>query len=323
MRTRQDDYGRRGRDVKHDCPFRGRGRWRQAASKRGAKACKPLNDAAEPFTLVFYCPPTRTRPAVDADAFPEPRTTPLKAPAKKTAAKKAAAKKKPAAKSSKPAAKKTAVKAKTAAKKTAVKAKPAAKTAPKPAAKAKSAAKPKSPAKAPGRARSSAAVKPKAAPRFRPAPKAAPAAPAEPLPEIPAELLLDAPRAKKPRKPRGKKAEVAKPPGALETILAQLDDAKAEQVVTIPLDEKSSVADAVVVASGRSNRHVGAIADQLVQKLKEQGHRDLRIEGMPQCDWVLVDAGDVVVHIFRPEVRSFYNLEKLLSAHSPEDWTAQ
>ena len=79
------------------------------------------------------------------------------------------------------------------------------------------------------------------------------------------------------------------------------------------------MADAVVVASGRSNRHVGAIADQLVQKLKEHGHRDLRIEGMPQCDWVLVDAGDVVVHIFRPEVRSFYNLEKLWSASAPDD----
>lgn len=218
-----------------------------------------------------------------------------------------------------------------------MKAKPAANKAGKPAAKAKAPVKAKAPAKAtapakakapakgkaPARSRPSTTVKPKAAPRFRPAPKAAPAAPAEPLPEIPAELLLDAPRAKKPRKPRGRKAEVQKPPGALETILAQLDDAKAEQVVTIPLDEKSSVADAVVVASGRSNRHVGAIADQLVQKLKEQGHRDLRIEGMPQCDWVLVDAGDVVVHIFRPEVRSFYNLEKLLSAHSPEEWTAQ
>lgn len=143
------------------------------------------------------------------------------------------------------------------------------------------------------------------------------------MPEIPAELLQDAPRAKKPRKPRGKKSDAPKPKGTLDTILSQLDDAKAEQIVTIPLGEKSSVADAVVVASGRSNRHVGAIADQLVQKLKHEGHHDLRVEGMPQCDWVLVDAGDVVVHIFRPEVRSFYNLEKLLSAHSPEDWTAQ
>ena len=101
--------------------------------------------------------------------------------------------------------------------------------------------------------------------------------------------------------------------------LARLDDDKAEDLVFIDLKDKSSVADSMVVASGRSNRHVGAIADQLVQKLKEKGYRDIRIEGMPQCDWVLVDAGDVVVHIFRPEVRSFYNLEKLLSASAPDD----
>jgi ribosome-associated protein len=139
------------------------------------------------------------------------------------------------------------------------------------------------------------------------------------MPEIPAELLNAPAKAVKPRKPRGRKAGEPKPKGALDTILAQLDDAKAEQVVTIALDDKSAVADAMVVASGRSNRHVGAIADQLVQKLKEKGYRDLRVEGMPQCDWVLVDAGDVVVHIFRPEVRSFYNLEKLWSAHAPDD----
>jgi ribosome-associated protein len=145
------------------------------------------------------------------------------------------------------------------------------------------------------------------------------AKPKEPAPEIPAELLAGSPKTAKPRKPRGKKAEAQKPTGALDTILAQLEDAKAEQVVTIALDDKTAVADAMVVASGRSNRHVGAIADQLVQKLKEKGYRDLRVEGMPQCDWVLVDAGDVVVHIFRPEVRSFYNLEKLWSAHAPDD----
>lgn len=111
-------------------------------------------------------------------------------------------------------------------------------------------------------------------------------------------------------------------PSALDTILAQLEDAKAEQIVIIALDDKTAIADAMVVASGRSNRHVGAIADQLVEKLKEAGHRDLRIEGMPQCDWVLVDTGDVVVHIFRPEVRSFYNLEKLWSAHAPDERVA-
>jgi ribosome-associated protein len=105
-------------------------------------------------------------------------------------------------------------------------------------------------------------------------------------------------------------------------VLSQLDDAKAEAVVTINLDGKGALADSMVVASGRSNRHVGAIADQLVDKLKEAGHRNLRIEGMPQCDWVLVDTGDVVVHLFRPEVRSFYNLEKLWSEHAPQERVA-
>jgi len=73
----------------------------------------------------------------------------------------------------------------------------------------------------------------------------------------------------------------------------------------------------MVVASGRSARHVAAIADQLVEKLKDAGCKDLRIEGLPHCDWVLVDAGDVIVHVFRPEVRSFYNLEKLWSSDAP------
>ena len=101
--------------------------------------------------------------------------------------------------------------------------------------------------------------------------------------------------------------------------MAQLDDSKAEAIVTINLDGKAALADTMVVASGRSNRHVGAIADQLVEKLKQSGHKNLRIEGLPQCDWVLVDAGDVVVHVFRPEVRSFYNLEKLWSEHAPAE----
>ena len=124
-----------------------------------------------------------------------------------------------------------------------------------------------------------------------------------------------------------KPAKVAKPDsiensGLLKTIMDQLDDAKAEAIVTISLNGKAALADAMVVASGRSSRHVGAIADQLVEKLKAAGHKNLRIEGMPQCDWVLVDAGDVVVHLFRPEVRSFYNLEKLWSEHAPEERVA-
>ena len=103
----------------------------------------------------------------------------------------------------------------------------------------------------------------------------------------------------------------------LKSIISQLEDAKAEEIVTIGLEGKSSVTDDMVVVTGRSNRHVNAIADQLVDKLKEQGRKDIRVEGIPQCDWVLVDAGDVIVHIFKPEVRSFYNLEKLWSDAAP------
>lgn len=108
----------------------------------------------------------------------------------------------------------------------------------------------------------------------------------------------------------------------LTSILSHLADAKAEDIVTIDLNGKAVIADGMIVASGRSNRHVGAIADQLVEKLKGEGHKDLRVEGLPHADWVLVDAGDVVVHIFRPEVRSFYNLEKLWSDHAPDERVA-
>ncbi len=249
--------------------------------------------------------------AVHADPFPEPRTIPLKAPAKKTAAPKGTGKPKSATAKPKSGTAKTSA--------SAGKSAPAkAKAAPA----AKRAAKPAGGKPAPKKAAGTAATKPRSAPRKavyreRPAPAELPAK--EPLPDIPAELLVDAPRAKKPRKPRGTKGENAKPLTSLSTILAQLEDAKAEQVVTITLDDKTALADTMVVASGRSNRHVGAIADQIVQKLKANGYGDLRIEGMPQCDWVLVDAGDVVVHIFRPEVRSFYNLEKLWSSHVPDE----
>jgi ribosome-associated protein len=109
----------------------------------------------------------------------------------------------------------------------------------------------------------------------------------------------------------------------LSIVMTQLEDAKAEDIIAINLDGKTAIADNMVVASGRSNRHVGAIADQLVDKLKEAGHRHIRVEGMDQCDWVLVDAVDVVVHLFRPEVRSFYNLEKLWSEHSPQEPRAE
>lgn len=104
----------------------------------------------------------------------------------------------------------------------------------------------------------------------------------------------------------------------LDDIVKWLDDAKAEDVVTIPLEGKSSLGDFMVVATGRTDRHVGAIADQLHVKLKERGET-ARVEGQPTCDWVLVDAGDIIVHIFRPEVREFYNLEKMWQADLPPD----
>jgi ribosome-associated protein len=89
---------------------------------------------------------------------------------------------------------------------------------------------------------------------------------------------------------------------------------KAEDTVTIDLTGKTTIADTMVVASGRSNRHVGATADRVIEGLKKAGIADIRVEGMPHCDWVLIDAGDVIVHIFRPEVREFYNIEKMWTA---------
>jgi ribosome-associated protein len=98
---------------------------------------------------------------------------------------------------------------------------------------------------------------------------------------------------------------------ALRLVLARIDDMKAEDTVTIDLTGKSSLADFMVVTSGRSNRQVGAIADRVLKDLHEAGVGSVRVEGMPHCDWVLIDAGDVIVHVFRPEVRAFYNLEKM------------
>lgn len=100
-------------------------------------------------------------------------------------------------------------------------------------------------------------------------------------------------------------------------VLGTLDDAKAEQVVSIDLIGKTTIGDSMVVASGRSQRHVGALADRLIKALKDKGYGRVRVEGLPHCDWVLVDAGDVIVHLFRPEVREFYNLEKMWTAERP------
>ena len=107
---------------------------------------------------------------------------------------------------------------------------------------------------------------------------------------------------------------VSQRPGASETlrlILDRLEDMKAEDTVTIDLTGKTSIADTMVITSGRSNRHVGSIADRVLEGLKKAGIPDAHVEGLPHCDWVLIDAGDVVVHVFRPEVRAFYDLEKM------------
>ncbi|MFN4127910.1 ribosome silencing factor [Pannonibacter sp. Q-1] len=105
------------------------------------------------------------------------------------------------------------------------------------------------------------------------------------------------------------------PKGTLiDAILSSLDASKAEEIVSLDIAGKSSLADFMVIASGRSHRHVGAIADHLLRDIKELGFGNARIEGQTHCDWVLIDAGDVIVHVFRPEVRGFYNLEKMWSA---------
>ncbi|GJE25862.1 ribosome silencing factor [Methylobacterium organophilum] len=100
--------------------------------------------------------------------------------------------------------------------------------------------------------------------------------------------------------------------------LGCLDEMKAEETIEIDLTGKTSLADTMIIASGRSQRHVGAIADKIVQDMKANGFGTARVEGLPACDWVLIDAGDVLVHIFRPEVRGFYNLEKIWGADRPE-----
>ncbi|WP_211198862.1 ribosome silencing factor [Devosia pacifica] len=105
----------------------------------------------------------------------------------------------------------------------------------------------------------------------------------------------------------------------IDVVLESLDDAKAEQTVAIDIVGKSSLSDHMVVTSGRSHRHVGAVADQLTKALKDNGYDKPRVEGLPHCDWVLVDAGDVIVHIFRPEVREFYNIEKMWQAEFGEN----
>lgn len=108
----------------------------------------------------------------------------------------------------------------------------------------------------------------------------------------------------------------------LKKVVHWLDEAKAEKIVTIDLKGKSSIGDFMVIATGRSDRHVGAVAEQLRKHLKENGVGNVRVEGLETCDWVLIDAGDILVHVFRGEVRDFYNLEKMWSAARPGEQTS-
>jgi ribosome-associated protein len=178
------------------------------------------------------------------------------------------------------------------------------KSAKKPAKKAASKApsKTKAPAKksAPKKAKKTASK-----PAKKPAPKKA-AVPAKKLaPKKPAPKKVAAP-AKKP----------APPSDLLKRILTSLDDDKAENIITIDLEGRSALCDAAVIASGRSSRHVSAMAEHLARRLKEGGYGTRPINGQAQGDWVLVDAGDVIVHLFRPEVRDYYDLEGMWSVGS-------
>jgi ribosome-associated protein len=103
----------------------------------------------------------------------------------------------------------------------------------------------------------------------------------------------------------------------VQTLLRSLEDAKAEDVVCIDLNGKTALADTMIIATGRSNTHVGAVAERVIKALKDLGVAAPRVEGLTHCDWVLVDAGDAIVHLFRPEVRQFYNLEKMWGRDRP------
>jgi ribosome-associated protein len=129
----------------------------------------------------------------------------------------------------------------------------------------------------------------------------------------PETFLLPTPLNPKMDKPAAvnKKSDMSAVEAALAAILTSLDDSKAEDVVTIDIEGKSAMCDRLVIASGRSHRHVAALAEHLLTAIKDAGHGVARVEGMPNADWVLIDQGDVIVHLFRPEVRAFYNIEKM------------
>jgi ribosome-associated protein len=169
-----------------------------------------------------------------------------------------------------------------------------------------------------------AAKKPvkKAAKKPAPKPSKAKAAPrksAKPQPRVAAKPQ---PKPKPKKKVAAPKAKVkagqpAPQSDLLKRIVASLEDDKAEGIVTIDLEGRSSLCDAAVIASGRSSRHVASIADHLARRLKEQGYGTRPVTGAAQGDWVLVDAGEIIVHVFRPEVRDYYDLEGMWNVPSP------
>ena len=147
--------------------------------------------------------------------------------------------------------------------------------------------------------------------------KAPKAVKAKKVPAKKSAKTVKKPAAKKPAVSAKKPAVAAKKPAPqsdlLRRILASLDDDKAENIVTIDLEGRTALCDAAVIASGRSSRHVGAMAEHLARRLKESGYGTRPVSGQAQGDWVLVDAGDVIVHLFRPEVRDYYDLEGMWS----------
>ncbi|MDJ0615101.1 MAG: ribosome silencing factor [Rhizobiaceae bacterium] len=115
------------------------------------------------------------------------------------------------------------------------------------------------------------------------------------------------------------KTAIAAVEDVLKAVTDSLEDSKAEELVTIDIKDKSALADYMVIASGRSNRHVSAIADHLLRELKTRGMGSSKVEGLDSADWVLIDTGDVIVHLFRPEVREFYALEKMWQMPASEE----
>ena len=125
--------------------------------------------------------------------------------------------------------------------------------------------------------------------------------------------------AKKSAAKKTQKAAIAAIESVLETVMTCLDDSKAEEITKIDIRDKSALADYMVIASGRSNRHVSAVADHLLRELKASGIKSAKVEGLQNADWVLIDIGDIIVHIFRPEVREFYSLEKMWQMPASEE----